>query len=76
MPWPDGEVDSCSLSVWHTAAMAKRSRDPNQMAKLVLGMLLVIDALIEANKGFDLLLLPNRRHCFGNEDDGTILPAT
>ena len=25
------------------------------------------DALIKANKDFDLLLLPNRRHGFGNE---------
>jgi len=29
--------------------------------------LLVVDALIKANKDFDLLLLPNRRHGFGNE---------
>ena len=29
--------------------------------------MLVVDALIEANKDFDLLLLPNRRHGFGNE---------
>jgi dipeptidyl aminopeptidase/acylaminoacyl peptidase len=29
--------------------------------------LLVVDALIAANKDFDLLLLPNRRHGFGNE---------
>ena len=29
--------------------------------------LLVVDALIEANKDFDLILLPNRRHGFGNE---------
>ncbi|MDP9278122.1 MAG: S9 family peptidase, partial [Gemmatimonadota bacterium] len=29
--------------------------------------LLVVDALIGANKDFDLLLLPNRRHGFGNE---------
>jgi dipeptidyl aminopeptidase/acylaminoacyl peptidase len=29
--------------------------------------LLVVDALIRANKDFDLLLLPNRRHGFGNE---------
>lgn len=29
--------------------------------------LLVVDALINANKDFDLLLLPNRRHGFGNE---------
>ncbi len=29
--------------------------------------LLLVDALIEANKDFDLLLLPNRRHGFGNE---------
>ena len=29
--------------------------------------LLVVDALISANKDFDLLLLPNRRHGFGNE---------
>jgi dipeptidyl aminopeptidase/acylaminoacyl peptidase len=29
--------------------------------------LLVVDALIKANKDFDLLLLPNRNHGFGNE---------
>ncbi|MGI9625853.1 MAG: DPP IV N-terminal domain-containing protein [Longimicrobiales bacterium] len=29
--------------------------------------LLVADALIAANKDFDLLMLPNRRHGFGNE---------
>ena len=29
--------------------------------------LLVANALIEANKDFDLLMLPNRRHGFGNE---------
>jgi dipeptidyl aminopeptidase/acylaminoacyl peptidase len=29
--------------------------------------LLVVDALIAANKDFDLILLPNRRHGFGNE---------
>lgn len=29
--------------------------------------MLVVDALIEANKDFDLLLLPNRSHGFGNE---------
>jgi dipeptidyl-peptidase-4 len=29
--------------------------------------LLVVNALIEANKDFDLLLLPNRSHGFGNE---------
>ncbi len=29
--------------------------------------MLVVDALIEANKDFDLLLLPNRGHGFGNE---------
>ena len=29
--------------------------------------LLVVDALIKANKDFDLLLLPNRGHGFGNE---------
>jgi dipeptidyl-peptidase-4 len=29
--------------------------------------MLVVDALIRANKDFDLLLLPNRRHGFGNE---------
>jgi len=29
--------------------------------------LLVVDALIKANKDFDLLLLPNRRHGFGSE---------
>ena len=28
---------------------------------------LVIDALIKANKNFDLLVLPNRNHGFGNE---------
>jgi len=30
--------------------------------------LLVVDALIAANKDFDLLLMPNRRHGFGSED--------
>lgn len=29
--------------------------------------LLVVDALIKANKDFDLLILPNRNHGFGNE---------
>jgi len=29
--------------------------------------LLVVDALIEANKDFDMLMLPNRGHGFGNE---------
>src|SRR4029079_13266654 len=29
--------------------------------------LLVVNALIRANKDFDLLLLPNRGHGFGNE---------
>jgi dipeptidyl aminopeptidase/acylaminoacyl peptidase len=29
--------------------------------------LLLVDALIRANKDFDLLLLPNRRHGFGSE---------
>ncbi len=29
--------------------------------------MLVVDALIAANKDFDLLLMPNRRHGFGNE---------
>ena len=29
--------------------------------------LLVVDALIEANKDFDLLLLPNREHGFSSE---------
>ena len=29
--------------------------------------MLVVDALIAANKDFDLLMLPNRGHGFGNE---------
>jgi dipeptidyl aminopeptidase/acylaminoacyl peptidase len=29
--------------------------------------LLVVDALIKANKDFDLIILPNRSHGFGNE---------
>ena len=29
--------------------------------------LLVVDALIKANKDFDLIMMPNRRHGFGNE---------
>jgi dipeptidyl aminopeptidase/acylaminoacyl peptidase len=29
--------------------------------------LLVVDALIKANKDFDLIMLPNRTHGFGNE---------
>jgi hypothetical protein len=29
--------------------------------------LLIVDALIKANKDFDLLMLPNRGHGFGNE---------
>ena len=29
--------------------------------------LLVVDALIKANKDFDLIMLPNRGHGFGNE---------
>ena len=32
-----------------------------------LNTLVVVDALIAANKDFDLLMLPNRRHGFGNE---------
>lgn len=31
------------------------------------GTLLLVDALIAANKDFDLILFPNRRHGFGNE---------
>jgi dipeptidyl aminopeptidase/acylaminoacyl peptidase len=31
------------------------------------GTLLVVDALIAANKDFDFILFPNRRHGFGNE---------
>jgi dipeptidyl aminopeptidase/acylaminoacyl peptidase len=31
------------------------------------GTLLVVDELIRANKDFDLILFPNRRHGFGNE---------
>jgi dipeptidyl aminopeptidase/acylaminoacyl peptidase len=30
--------------------------------------MVVVDALIEANKDFDFILFPNRRHGFGNED--------
>jgi len=30
--------------------------------------LVLVDALIKANKDFDLLILPNRRHGFSNED--------
>jgi len=33
----------------------------------VYNTLLVVDALIAANKDFDLVLFPNRRHGFGNE---------
>ncbi len=29
--------------------------------------LLVVDALIKANKDFDLIIFPNRGHGFGNE---------
>ncbi len=29
--------------------------------------MLVVDALIAANKDFDFILFPNRRHGFGNE---------
>jgi|TARA_B100000408_G_C10249651_1_gene202857 hypothetical protein len=29
--------------------------------------MLVVNALIAANKDFDLVLMPNRRHGFGNE---------
>jgi dipeptidyl-peptidase 4 len=32
------------------------------------GTLLVVDALIKANRDFDLIMLPNRGHGFGNED--------
>lgn len=32
------------------------------------GTLLLVDALIAANKDFDLILFPNRRHGFGNEE--------
>jgi hypothetical protein len=33
----------------------------------VYSTLLVVNELIKANKDFDLLLLPNRGHSFGNE---------
>ena len=29
--------------------------------------MLVVNALIDANKDFDLIMMPNRRHGFGNE---------
>jgi dipeptidyl-peptidase-4 len=31
--------------------------------------LLVVDALIKANKDFDLLMLPNQPHGYGNESN-------
>ena len=31
--------------------------------------LLVVDALIKANKDFDLLMLPNQAHGYGNESN-------
>ena len=61
------------------AAEANQSLAKNLKGKLLLAhgtmddnvpqnnTLLVVDALISANKDFDLLLLPNRRHGFGNE---------
>jgi dipeptidyl-peptidase-4 len=61
------------------AAEANQSLAKNLKGKLLLAhgtmddnvpqnnTLLVVDALIAANKDFDLLLLPNRRHGFGNE---------
>ena len=61
------------------AAEANQSLAKNLKGKLLLAhgtmddnvpqnnTLLVVDALISANKDFDLLLLPNRRHGFANE---------
>jgi dipeptidyl aminopeptidase/acylaminoacyl peptidase len=60
-------------------AQANQTRAKNLKGKLLLAhgtmddnvppysTLLVVDALIKANKDFDLLMLPNRRHGFGNE---------
>jgi dipeptidyl-peptidase-4 len=60
-------------------AQANQTRAKNLKGRLLLAhgtmdnnvppynTLLVVDALIKANKDFDLLLLPNRTHGFGNE---------
>jgi dipeptidyl aminopeptidase/acylaminoacyl peptidase len=60
-------------------AQANQTRAKNLKGRLLLAhgtmddnvppynTLLVVDALIKANKDFDLLMLPNRRHGFGNE---------
>ncbi|MGE5813948.1 MAG: DPP IV N-terminal domain-containing protein [Acidobacteriota bacterium] len=60
-------------------AQANQTRAENLKGRLLLAhgtmdnnvppynTLLVVDALIKANKDFDLLLLPNRTHGFGNE---------
>ena len=44
--------------------LAHGTTDPNVPPD---NTLLVVDALIKANKDFDLLMLPNRGHGFGNE---------
>jgi dipeptidyl aminopeptidase/acylaminoacyl peptidase len=44
--------------------LAHGTMDPNVPLS---NTLLVVDELIKANKDFDLLLLPNRGHGFGNE---------
>jgi dipeptidyl-peptidase-4 len=61
------------------AKQANQSRARNLKGKLLLAhgtlddnvppynTMLVVDELIKANKDFDLLLLPNRKHGFGNE---------
>ena len=36
---------------------------------------LVVDALVKANKDFDLLLLPHARHGFGAADSYHVMPA-
>jgi dipeptidyl aminopeptidase/acylaminoacyl peptidase len=69
--------DSASANAYE--AQANQTRAAHLKGKLLLAhgtmdnnvppsnTLLVVDALIKANKDFDLLLLPNRAHGFGNE---------
>ena len=45
---------------------AARARDDGHQ-RAVYSTLLVVDALIKANKDFDLIIFPNRGHGFGSE---------
>jgi dipeptidyl-peptidase-4 len=46
--------------------LAHGTMDPNVPPS---STLLVVDALIKANKDFDLLMLPNQAHGYGNESN-------